>query len=181
MKPLTIAAAVAVFALPLCASDDQQPKQTTTVPSTTLSAPPAQNQDSPLVRAAKSSGRLGKKPSMVITNDTLLKSGGHMTTTNNKNTSTGITPLNAAQQPTPGNSTDLDRYEAQRRAKQEADAKAKQATEKAGKDAKLRQAAAELNGEAIEERVEDPAMQEHVMEQMTSTQPKVQPSQKPPM
>ena len=37
--------------------------------------------DSPLVRAAKRSGRFNKKSSVTITNETLIKDGGHITTT----------------------------------------------------------------------------------------------------
>jgi hypothetical protein len=59
MKPLTIALSLAALALPLL----------------------AQTEDSPLVRAAKATGRLNKKPGVVITNDTLLLSGGHLATT----------------------------------------------------------------------------------------------------
>jgi len=61
-----------VFALPLFAATNPKPISTPdTAPAT----------DSPLVAAAKKSGRLGKKPSNVITNDTLAKTGGHVTTT----------------------------------------------------------------------------------------------------
>src|SRR5579862_6793781 len=59
MKPLTIAFSIALLALPLL----------------------AQTEDSPLVRAAKATGRLSKKPKIVITNDTLVLSGGHLATT----------------------------------------------------------------------------------------------------
>src|SRR5712691_7194163 len=40
----------------------------------------SQAQDSPLVRAAKASGRLNKKPGIVITNETLVRTGGHFAT-----------------------------------------------------------------------------------------------------
>jgi len=76
MKPLNVAIAVAALALPLSAADQQKPTGNTT--TTTLSAPMSQEQiDSPLVRAAKATGRLGKKPTFVITNETLLKAGAH--------------------------------------------------------------------------------------------------------
>ncbi len=76
MKPLNVAIAVAALALPLSAADQQKPASNTT--TTTLSAPMSQEQtDSPLVRAAKATGRLGKKPGFVITNETLLKVGAH--------------------------------------------------------------------------------------------------------
>ena len=59
MKPVTIAISILALALSLF----------------------AQVEDSPLVRAAKASKRQGKKPAVVITNDTLLRSGGHLSTT----------------------------------------------------------------------------------------------------
>ena len=76
MKPQIAAITIAVLALPIYAQD--QPKSNTT--TTTLSAPiSVEPTDSPLVRAAKSTGRLGKKPGFVITNDTLLRVGAsHM-------------------------------------------------------------------------------------------------------
>jgi hypothetical protein len=59
MRPVTIAISVLALALSLS----------------------AQVEDSPLVRAARASKRQGKKPAVVITNDTLLHSGGHLATT----------------------------------------------------------------------------------------------------
>jgi hypothetical protein len=168
MKPFTAAISIAVLALPLFAADQQQQQNTT---STTLSAPAApQQQDSALVRAAKATGRLGKKPGMVITNETLLRSGGHFTTTT-------VTPQLPAAYPQPNN--EQAKLEAAMRAKRAAEEKAKRdAAEQKRQD--LRRASADYHGESIEERVDDPAMQEHQMEQMTSTQPKVQPASKPP-
>src|SRR5438270_7364413 len=58
MKPLTMAISVVAFALPLLAVAE----------------------DPPLVRAAKATGRLNKKPGVVITNDTLVATGGHLST-----------------------------------------------------------------------------------------------------
>src|ERR1700737_2937631 len=77
MKAL-LSCGLAAFALTLYAADPQD-KPTTT--GNTLSAvPAAQVEDSPLVAAAKRTGRLAKKPTNVITNETLVKSGGHLTT-----------------------------------------------------------------------------------------------------
>jgi hypothetical protein len=59
MKRLAIAISVAALALPLLAATE----------------------DSPLVRAAKATGRLSKKSKVVITNDTLVATGGHLATT----------------------------------------------------------------------------------------------------
>ncbi|GEM_PF-2312141 len=63
----------AVIATPLVAATTSKP-----ISTTTDAAPAA---DSPLVAAAKKAGRLGKKPTNVITNESLAKSGGHVTTT----------------------------------------------------------------------------------------------------
>src|SRR5947207_602007 len=65
-------AATLILAAPLFAAD---PK-----PLSNPTQQPAQG-DSPLVAAAKRTGRLGKKPAFVITNDNLVTTGGHFTTT----------------------------------------------------------------------------------------------------
>jgi len=65
-------AAMLMLAAPLFAAD---PK-----PLSNPTQQPAQG-DSPLVAAAKRTGRLGKKPAFVITNDNLVTTGGHFTTT----------------------------------------------------------------------------------------------------
>jgi hypothetical protein len=83
MKPIAISSCLALAALSLYAGD---PQTTTTAPTahaeTLLSAPrTAGIADSPLVRAAKATNRLNKKPGQVITNETLVRSGGHFTTT----------------------------------------------------------------------------------------------------
>lgn len=158
MKRLIIGMSIASLALPLCAQD--KPNTTTTV----LAQPPAaQNEESPLVKAAKATKRLGKKPSIVITNETLAKSGGHLFVANQ----TPNAPLPAALPQTNAAATKAD---AALKAKVIGDAKAKQ-DEAAKKEQKLKSAAADYYGESIEERVNDPAQQEHVMTQMTSTQP----------
>ena len=59
MKRVFFAICIAALALPLC----------------------AQQEDSPLVRAAKASSHAAKKAKMVITNDTLVHTGGHIATT----------------------------------------------------------------------------------------------------
>jgi hypothetical protein len=84
MKPIAISSCLALAALSLYAAD---PQTTNTTPTTAhvetlLSSPrTASTSDSPLVRAAKSTGRLTKKPGQVITNETLVHVGGHFTTT----------------------------------------------------------------------------------------------------
>ena len=82
MKPIAISSCLALAALSLYAGD---PQTTTTAPThaeTLLSAPRSSAVvDSPLVHAAKATNRLNKKPGQVITNETLVRSGGHFTTT----------------------------------------------------------------------------------------------------
>lgn len=159
MKHLTIVICTAAMAMPLCGQD--KPNTTTTV----LAQPAtAQNADSPLVAAAKATKRLNKKPSMVITNETLLKSGGHLYTAN---APASTEPL---PKPLPQPDPAAVRLEASLKAKADAENKAKQESG-AKKEQKLKAAAADYYGESVEERVDDPAQQEHVMTQMTSTQP----------
>ncbi len=62
----------AVIATPLLAATNPKPISAPETPTVS---------DSPLVAAAKKAGRLGKKPANVITNESLAKSGGHVTTT----------------------------------------------------------------------------------------------------
>ncbi len=100
-----------LLALPLVADDakkSEKPaaKSETAAPApqpTTLSEQPAaQQQDSPLVAAAKRTGRLGKKPTNVITNETVKSSGGnaHITTTKEQR-ALNMPPLPKAPRPTP--------------------------------------------------------------------------------
>lgn len=89
MKPITIIACLLLVALSLFAvgpqsqTKDDPTTQATTHTETVLSTAQAVGVgDSPLVRAAKASRRPGKKSSStVITNDTLVRTGGHFTTT----------------------------------------------------------------------------------------------------
>jgi hypothetical protein len=169
MKRLTIVLSIAALALPLCAQD--KPNTTTTV----LAQPPAaQGEDSPLVRAAKATQKTKtKKASIVITNETLTKTGGHLYVANpSANTAPLPKPL---PQPDPA----AVRLEASLKAKADAEAKANQESG-VKKEKKLKAAAGDYYGESIEERVDDPAQQEHVMDQMTSTQPATATSAPPP-
>lgn len=159
MKPLNLAISLAALALPLSAADQPKPNTTTT----TLSAPaPSQQQDSPLVRAAKATGRLNKKPGFVITNDTLLKTGGHI--------GVGSAEMQAA--PLPKGTVVTTTYRRPVVQGNATDARAKEL-------AKAR-AAADLEGDTLEPRVEDPAVQEHQMQKMTVHSPTTQPASKPP-
>jgi hypothetical protein len=87
MKPIAISSCLALAAFSLFAADQKPAKKKEVVPQPAghiemqLSAPQAASaNDSPLVRAAKATNRMGKHPSQVITNDTLVRQGGHFTT-----------------------------------------------------------------------------------------------------
>ena len=163
MKPLTLAICIAVLALPLCAADQATQNTTTKI----LAQPEsAQGQDSVLVRAAKAGGHAPKKASVVITNENLVRTGIQFTTTTSNN------PLPTLPQPNPvAEAAKIAIAQGQAKAKAEAAAKDQQ---------KLRNAAADYYGENIENRIDDPAMQEHLMHQMTSTQPQTAAPSKPP-
>lgn len=162
-----LSCSLAAFALTLYAADPQD-KPTTT--ATTLSAvAPAKVEDSPLVAAAKRTGRLAKKPTNVITNETLVKSGGHITTAAFQ----APLPPPPAKVPAslnqPNSNAERLKKEAQEKAKKEAVAKR----------AAGRRAAADYNNDSIEPRFEDPAQQEQMMQQGAQTTT-AQPPQKPP-
>ncbi|HEX3577209.1 MAG TPA: hypothetical protein VHY33_01495 [Thermoanaerobaculia bacterium] len=85
MKRIAISSCLAFAALSLYAA---QPQTTDTAPPTahgekllSSAAVGTGTTDSPLVRAAKATNRLNKKPGQVITNETLVHVGGHFTTT----------------------------------------------------------------------------------------------------
>ena len=158
---------VTAFAVTLYAADAQD-KPTTT--ATTLTAvPQAQVEDSPLVRAAKRTGRLAKKPTNVITNENLVKSGGHLMTTASQAALPPVPPRQSAVSSQP-NAYAVRQKEAQEKAKKEAAAR---------RDA-ARRAAADFNDESIEPRYEDPAQQEHMMQQGAQTTTAQPQPQKPP-
>ena len=146
---------IALCALSLYAAEPPQRPNTT---ETVIAVPAtAQVQDSPLVRAAKATGRLKKKPTNVITNETLLKSGGHV------GTSSKAAPMPPAPPPAMAQSkTD--------RTRQNTTAVTQDSA--AQKAAAAHRANADYRDESIEPRYEDPAMQENVMRQGTQPQPK---------
>jgi hypothetical protein len=166
MKPLIAASCLAVLALPLAVSAQEQKPATTTKTLSAQEAPKAQ--DSPLVRAAKASGRLGKKPGFVITNEMLAREGGHITTTTIDNPLPEV-PKKAGYDEALVRDENRKRHEAQLKAKADA---AKAAAEK--RQQAIRRAAGDLSGDTIEEGIDDPAMQEHQMEQLTNTTPKTE-------
>ena len=168
MKRLASALLIAFGALCLHADD----KTTTAAPATTQ--PPA---DSPL-RAAKASHT--KTPSktkkkIVITNETLAKSGGHITTSN-------------AQPPLPPapkvDSNVVEERQRQLGAQQAAADKARQAVEDKKKRDEAERANAMLEGDDPEGVYEDPARSEGRAEKKSPPPPSQPPTiqvQKPPM
>jgi len=130
----------------------------------------AQTADSPLVAAAKAAKKDKKaatKGSIVITNDTLTKTGGHVSTaTANKN----------ELPPTPQPNTAMTQKQLQDEANRLA-AEAIDKAKKAGDDQtvkkiqQLQRVASDLYGESLEQKTDDPAAQEHAMQQATTKQP----------
>lgn len=122
-------------------------------PQTTTAAP-----DSPLVAAAKKSNRIGKKR-IVITDDTIKNSTGHLTTTKTQNDFHFAQPEKGAEQ-----------VLAETRAKEKERAAEREKVAKSSSEAKQKQiaraaAAAEENGPYED----DPATAEHKLDQQTST------------
>jgi hypothetical protein len=184
MKPIAISSFLAFAALSLYAAD---PQATTAAPqlvrnekllsTTRLSA----TGDSPLVRAAKASGRLTKKPGQVITNETLVHAGGHFTTT---------TPQTQGQLPAvqPSTTPTMDQMAAEQR---HARADAATAAARKAKLQEQQKAAAARAVSRAEESPEalysdPPALEGPVptikpMTPQTLGQPQTMPAQKPPL
>ncbi len=176
MKATLLTSALALCAITAVAADPQPqappPEPTHPVSQQTLSAPATSlKQDSPLVAAAKRAGRLGKKPTSVITNDTLLKTGGHFTTTQYQDPlpnpkaaagQAGATdaPITTNNAPAPATAPPADA--AKKAADQKAAKTAKAAAKRAGSD---------YYGESVENVNEDPAAQEGAMRPPTTPGP----------
>jgi hypothetical protein len=157
MKRVLILSLAGALALPLFAEEPKStetkpadaPKQTTVAPA---------NADSPLVQAAKRSNRKnGKKAAIVITNESLRASKGHITTTSAQ------APINVPE-PTPGPEQQL----AEKQAKRAADAKrleetrAANAKKAAAHRETVRRNAAQSAEEGLYEGLDtDPAEAEH--------------------
>ncbi len=168
MKRLIVLASVTALSLPLIAQ--AKPNTTTTV----LAQPAtASSEDSPLVRAAKATKKSTAKKGIVITNENLQKTGGHLFIANQSN-NPPLPPLAPAQPEAAGAKVNAAQQ------KVAAEAKAKKKDQATKKDLQTKAAAADLYGESVEERVDDPAMQEHVMNEMTSTQPQTTTTTQPP-
>ena len=81
-RALTLPIALAI-AVPLFGADAKKSDEKPVQPAAPVhaAAQPAVQKDSPLVAAAKRANRLGKRPGTVITNESVLASKGHITTT----------------------------------------------------------------------------------------------------
>ena len=173
MKRTAIAAVLALGALSLVADE----KTSTQAPAP--AAAPATTADSPLVAAAKASGRTKpKKKKMVITNETLAKSGGHITTTSK-----------AAQQPLPAPprvDPALDKLAADQKKQYDAEKAAAAKAQKEAEEKKKRNAEranAIVEGDDAEGIYEDPATSEGRADKQSPPppqQPMTIKSQKPP-
>jgi len=126
---------------------------------------PAVQQDSPLVAAAKRANRLGKKPSMVITNENLV----HMNDGRGFTTTTGQQPVTAPK----GASAGAMEVQATAAAAKAREDTARAATQqKRSQDAraeKAGQAQALYDGDNFLDG--DPAQHEHAMDVMTQPAP----------
>jgi hypothetical protein len=174
MKRLASALLVGFGALCLHADQQQTTTATPGAPMTVLAAPPAAA-DSALVRAAKSTSHpappKGKKK-IVITNETLSKSGGHITT--GTNTQAALPPAAPRVDPL---------IEAQKKLPPGAEARAKREAEQKKKAEAAERANAIYEGDDPEGIYEDPARTEGRMEKQSPTTPSQPPTiqvQKPP-
>jgi hypothetical protein len=181
MKPIVLSSYLAFAAFSLYAADPQTAKDKPSPPlthvQTVLSAQTTGAIDSPLVRAAKSTNHPGRKPTQVITNETLVREGGHFTTT---------TPEAQAQLSNVGRSTgpSLDQIAADaRRARAQAATAAAQARkDEEKKRMEAGRAAAIREGDTPEGLYTDPPALEGPMQPIKPSTPETmgQP-QKPPM
>ena len=125
--------------------------------------PPAAQEDSPLVAAAKRAGRLNKKPGFVITNDTLaqMNGGRTLTTTSRQPDIVMPAPLPPIE-PTP-------EMKAAAQAAKEREARAKMDEQKKKvqqeRMSKAQQRASQYEDESYLD--DDPAAAEHALETMT--------------
>ncbi|MEA2235445.1 MAG: hypothetical protein QOC81_169 [Thermoanaerobaculia bacterium] len=188
MKPIAITSCLILVTLSLYAGEPQaQAKeakpQSDTRLETVFSAPMTGSiGDSPLVRAAKASKRPGIKSSTVITNETLVRTGGHFTTT------TSQQPLPPAAHPANGGVQTDEQWLAERRRHAIESATAAAAAQKAEHEKKLTAARNEqlMEGDTPEAILNDPPPMEGSMQTMKPETPKtmrpspVQPVPNPP-
>jgi len=126
---------------------------------------PATPVESPLVAAARRANRLGKKPAYVITNDNLVTTGGHFTTTEQQ--IPFVTPLyppgGPAVAPSP---TQQQQQQAAADAKKAQERKAEEERQKVMKQLQM-----QYEGETLNEG-QDPAAIERNQEQMQKQEKK---------
>jgi hypothetical protein len=165
MKRLISIVSACFAAVTLAAAENPQPQ------------PPATQADSPLVQAARSTHRLGKKPAIVITNDTLHSKTGaaHITTTNQT-----LAPMISRSAP-PAPTPEMVAAEEARKKKAVADA---DAALKKKQDAQHREgmerAASQTEQEADVLYEEDPTQTEHEMEKAAQPVTPQAPAPAPP-
>lgn len=159
MKP-PLLASLALAALPLLAGETQAPPP---APATATVA------DSPLVAAAKASSAKKRKATIVITNDNLIKSGGHITTTATQAPLPPLPPAPSAEQI----KAEQARREIEAKIKKDAEAKAKEEREAAKRVLSATDGGAQTM-------FDDPAVAEHVAEE-TAKRAKEKEEKKPPM
>jgi hypothetical protein len=183
MKPIALTASLILATLSLYASDPQsKPKETAksqpAAPAPMVSsASNATSGDSPLVRAAKAAHKSGIKASTVITNDTLIRTGGHFTTTASQQP---IAPVRVA----PGQSEE--QWLASRRRKEIEAATAAAAAAKTDQQKKLAAARLEqlMEGDTPEGMLNDqPGQMEGPVQTMKPAKPATMetPPPKPPL
>jgi hypothetical protein len=185
MKPIAITACLLLVALSLLAvepkpkpKDDTKAQATTHVETVFSTTQAVGVGDSPLVRAAKASRRPGKKSSStVITNDTLVRTGGHFTTT----TSEAQKPLPAVR-PDKSPSWDQMAADARKQTTQAASATAEARKAEEQKKATAARNAALMEGDTPEAIYNDPPPLEGTMQPIKPTSPSTtgQPA-KPPL
>lgn len=183
MKRLTMLA-VALLALPVLAEEPEKKPaastQTTAATTTAAPAPAAKPvatppaEESPLVAAARRTGRLGKKPTNVITNETLSKastSSARITTTLNQ------PAINVQNMPPVSPTPEMTAAEQarQRRAKELADEEKKKKAD--AKKEERTAAAAHRAEEGMYDEAEDPDYGEGERDLQRTQQPEKKPPQ----
>jgi hypothetical protein len=178
MKRIAISSCLALAALSLYAGDPQttnaapQPAHTETL----LSSPRTVGiGDSPLVHAAKLTNRLNKKPGQVITNETLVHSGGHFTTT--------TTQAQAALPTQPSTVPTMDQLAIQQRQARAETAAAADAARKIAQQKKIAAglAAARAEGDTAEGIYTDPPALENIETGKPLSPEAMSQRQKPPL
>ncbi len=183
MKPIALTASLILATLSLYASDPQsKPKeaaksQPAAPVAVVLSGSNTTSVDSPLVRAAKAAHKPGIKASTVITNETLIRTGGHFTTTASQQP---ITPVRVA----PGQSEEQWLAENRRKAIEATTAAAAAAKTEHEKRLAAERAAQLMEGDTPEGMLNDQPAQEGgpVQTMKPATPTTMQPtSPKPPL